>query len=96
MRVQNTQELYPYLRGELEDHIGHDLYRKVWVQGALQNKKKQLYGFVITLFPHGFGVYDQKFLHRVFVNFIRDKENGGYIIKNYDEVKSNVLGSVQQ
>lgn len=92
-QARNMTELYPRLKRDIESYIDLDRYRKVWLQYSLQNKKKQMYGFIITLFPHGNSGYEQRFLYRVFVNFAKHKNENGdkvYHVENYEEVLNKI------
>lgn len=86
----NGIKLCDRLKTDILEKVGGTYY-KVWVQYTLMNKKKQQYGFTITLFPRTNEIYTMKFVHRVPVNMVKDEERGVYEVKNYDQILNKIV-----
>lgn len=97
--ITNMSELTENLKSDILDRINDNenvQYRKVWVQYTLNNKKKGLYDFIITPFPEGYGLYDQIFIRKVQVNFVKDKEKGGYQLQNYNNIVETIEQKIKE
>lgn len=101
MIARNMAEVCEALTADLwKKSVDSENYRKMWVSYGLQNKKKQLYGFVVTIFPYGNGLYEQNFIYRVFVNLEKTRTSPQYsekyyLVKNYDEVLNQIREVVE-